>query len=364
MKKIWGLSLAVLCAAACSPKASIDMTVDGAPETKLAVYRLNVSSSELLDSVKTDKNGRFKYSVSVSKGQPEFVYVYDGDTRLASLLLESGERAMVKADTVGNFSVSGSEGSEKLCEVERDYNTFLHEMTSSEDDRTAVSTYLSYYRSRVKYVMKNSKSLTVVPVLYQVLTPGVPVFGQATDAILFRNVCDSLKTVYPDSRFVKALEQETKARENQLNMSITLSQAREAGFPELNMPDVNAQKVSLAGLKSKAILVHFWSDTDAEQKLFNVDVLKPLYAKYHKRGFEIYSVCLSADKSLWASVVRNQKLPWINVCDGRGVASPAVTLYNVNTLPYSVLITDGQINSAIDGEAALRAQLDKILSPR
>ena len=147
-------------------------------------------------------------------------------------------------------------------------------------------------------------------------------------------------------------------------MSITLSQAREAGFPELNMPDVNAQKVSLAGLKSKAILVHFWSDTDAEQKLFNVDVLKPLYAKYHKRGFEIYSVCLSADKSLWASVVRNQKLPWINVCDGRGVASPAVTLYNVNTLPYSVLITDGQINSAIDGEAALRAQLDKILSTR
>ena len=65
MKKIWGLSLAVLCAAACSPKASIDMTVDGAPETKLAVYRLNVSSSELLDSVKTDKNGKPRYYKSV-----------------------------------------------------------------------------------------------------------------------------------------------------------------------------------------------------------------------------------------------------------------------------------------------------------
>ena len=83
MKKIWGLSLAVLCAAACSPKASIDMTVDGAPETKLAVYRLNVSSSELLDSVKTDKNGRFKYSVPVSKGQPEFVYGHASGVALA-----------------------------------------------------------------------------------------------------------------------------------------------------------------------------------------------------------------------------------------------------------------------------------------
>ena len=97
------------------------MMVDGAPETKLAVYRLNVSSSELLDSVKTDKNGRFKYSVPVSKGQPEFVYVYNGDTRLASLLLENGERVMVKADTVGNFIVSGAAGTEKLADVERDY---------------------------------------------------------------------------------------------------------------------------------------------------------------------------------------------------------------------------------------------------
>ena len=82
MKKIWGLSLAVLCAAACSPKASIDMTVDGAPETKLALYRLNVSSSELLDSVKTDKNGSFKYSVPVRKGERVLVYVKKWDTRM------------------------------------------------------------------------------------------------------------------------------------------------------------------------------------------------------------------------------------------------------------------------------------------
>ena len=53
----------------------------------------------------------------------------------------------------------------------------------------------------------------------------------------------------------------------------------------------------------------------------------------------------------------------MNVCDGKGVTSPAVTLYNVTTLPYSVLIFDGEISSvAIKGERDLRAQLDKILN--
>ncbi|HCY72876.1 MAG TPA: hypothetical protein DHU75_01715 [Rikenellaceae bacterium] len=363
MNRYLSLALAVLCAVSCGNKTSIDMTVEGAPSTALAVYKLNASSSELLDSVKTDSHGRFRYNVKVEKGQPEFVYIYDGDTRLASLLLESGQKVVVDADTTGKYSVSGSEGSSELCEVEKDYNAFLHNMMACEDDRSAVSTYLAYYRSRVKYVMSHSKSLSVIPVFYQVLSPGVPVFSQPTDAVLFRSVCDSLKTVYPDSRFVRALDVDAKNRERQLGLSVTLSQAQEVGFPELNMPDVNAKKVSLAGIKSKAILVHFWSDGDNEQVLFNTDVLKPLYEKYHSRGLEIYSVCLSMDKALWASIVKNQKLPWVNVCDGKGVTSPAVTLYNVTTLPYSVLIFDGEISSvAIKGERDLRARLDKILN--
>jgi hypothetical protein len=65
--------------------------------------------------------------------------------------------------------------------------------------------YIDYYRSRVLYIMQNSRSLTVVPVLFQSLTETLPVFGQATDAIHFNNAADTLETVYPDSKYVKAL---------------------------------------------------------------------------------------------------------------------------------------------------------------
>ncbi len=362
IRKAFVVGVSALCLVSCAHKATIDMTVDGIGEEKLALYRLDVSSSQLLDSVKTDAGGRFKYALNVEEGQPEFVYVYRGDAILASLLLEKGQKAVVKADTLGHYSVIGSEGSAKLAEVQADYNAFYQQISSQEDLSKAVKAYIDYYHGRVSYVMRNCKSLTVIPVFYQQLSPGVPIFSQPTDAVLFRRVCDSLKTVYPDSRFVKALEVETKARENQLGLNLALSQAQSVGFPELSLPGINGEKVSLSGVKAKAILLHFWTDTQDVQKLFNTEILLPLYKQYHKKGFEIYSVCLSNDKALWASVVRNQKLPWINVCDVSGAASAAASLYNVTTLPYSILITDGEIKSAsINGEADLKAQLDKVL---
>jgi hypothetical protein len=362
MKKVFYVGILALCLSSCVQKASIDMTVDGAPSEKLAVYKLNVSSGELLDSVSTDAAGHFRYSVKVEENQPEFIYVYRGNTILSTLLLEKGEKAVVKADTLGNFSVEGSQGSVELASVTADYNAFLKQMSSLQDPRDGVKIYLDYYRSRTSYVINHCKSLSVIPVLFQPLYADTPVFSQPTDAILFRKVCDSLKTVYPESRYVKALEQETKTRENQLSLNLSLSQAQSVGFPELQLPDINGEKVSLSGVKAKAILVHFWSDQQDAQKLLNTEVLLPLYREYHRRGFEIYSVCVSTDKALWASVVRNQNLPWINVCDGLGTGSTAVALYNVQSLPYSLLIADDEISAAdIDGAKSLRSELDKIL---
>ena len=55
-------------------------------------------------------------------------------------------------------------------------------------------------------------------------------------------------------------------------------------------------------------------------------------------------------------------MPWINVNDGLGSASPAIRLYNVSAVPTSYLIADGEIvSSAIKDAAGLRRQLDKLL---
>ena len=94
---------------------------------------------------------------------------------------------------------------------------------------------------------------------------------------------------------------------------------------------------SLSDLSGKAILLVFWSTTDVNQKLFNRELLD-IYDRYSSLGFEIYQVCVDTDKTAWSGAVANQELPWINVCDGLGSASPAVTTYNIREVPSVFLI--------------------------
>lgn len=359
--KIIALGAVLALFVSCSPKARISMTVADAPGAALAIHKLNVSSADLLDSVKTDAKGHFNYSVQVAKGQPEFVYIYKGDVRLAALLLESGEKAEVVADTLGNYTVEGSDGSAELAGIEKSYSDFVNNLAAAEPGE-ATGIYVRYYRDRLAYVFAHSKSLAVVPVLFQNLAAEIPVFGQTTDALVFSAIADSLKTVYPESKYVRALETEAERRKNNMALTNALQNAKEAGFPDIALPDINAQKVSLAGVEAKVMLLHFWDVENAEQKLFNVDVLLPLYKQYHSKGLEIYAVGVTSDKALWASVVKNQALPWINVCDGYGTASQAVRLYNLQELPTTLIIAGDEISSAkIDGEAGLKRELAKLL---
>ncbi len=357
------MGLCALLAAACAkPSARIDGTLTDAGGKQVIVKLLDLNNYKILDTVKTDANGHYKYVVPVQPGQPEFVYLFYGDTKISSLLLEEGDKVEVVTDTLGNGTVVGSVESLRLQEVEGKFAAFLREAERAEDNAALRRSYIRYYRDAVRYVMTNPFSLTTVPVLFQNVNPDLPVFSQTTDAIHFRNALDSLTTVYPDSRYVKALEKETERRERILSLNNQLSMATEADYPDIKSKDVNGNEVSLYALDSKAVILFFWTATDPESKIINQETYKPVYKDYHDKGLEIFAVSLDTDKAAWASVVRSQELPWVNVNDGLGSASPVVTLYNITSLPKAFLILDGQIvDRRIEGEKALRRELDKVL---
>ncbi len=361
----------------CTRKATITGIINGAAERDLTVKMLDVNVYNVLDTIKTGRDGSFTYKVDVAEGQPEFIYLFFGNTKIASLLLSKGENVKLSADTLGNYSVEGSEESLKLQQVENDYAAFFtnfvaicEKIEKAQGDEAASkqlqaelnSEYVKYYRSATHYVLSNAHSLTVVPVLFQKLNDNVPVFSQQTDALLFSNICDSLRLDYPDSKYLSALEKEANVRKNDFAINIKLQEAERIGYPDLNMPDINGQKVSLASLDSKVILVHFWSTAEAGQAMFNTEKMKPLYEKYHPKGFDIYQICVDTDKTQWASVVKGQELPWTNVCDGLGDLSPALSLYAIAKVPAQVLIVDGEIyDKPIKGESELTRLLDQKL---
>ena len=371
--KITAAFAAILALASCSRQARIEGTLADAPSSEVVIKLLDVNRYQILDTVKTDASGRYVYKVNVTQDQPEFIYVFYKDTKIASLLLQAGDRVDVSSDTLGSYSVTGSDETLKLMDVEKDEADFsnrllasayrlrdLPESSAAAADlrRKMTQDYIAYYRSRVKYILSNSHSLTVIPVLYQVVGEDLPVFGQLTDAIHFSNMADSLGTVYPESKYVKALQKEASRRQQYLNLSTRLSNAEEAGYPEIELGNVKGEKVKLSSVvaSSKVVMLYFWTSTDAAQTLFNTDVMLPVYEEFKDNGFEIYSVCADVDKSAWAAVVRNQNLPWVNVCDAAGTASVALATYNVQSLPVSYFIVDGKLTPApgVKDEATLR----------
>lgn len=373
--KIVICAAAMIAAVACSSKASIEGILSDAPSSEVVVKLLNVNYYEVLDTVKTDAAGRFSYKAEIAEGQPEFIYVFYKDAKVASLLLEAGDKVTVTADTLGNYSVEGSEESVKLAQVEKTYADALMTLSTLSDlaltaegkeleniRKQMGQEYINYYRNSVKYVMQNSKSLTVVPVFFQNFGSDLPVFAQSTDAIQFSAISDSLETVYPESKYVKALRNEAKRRQNLMELEARLNSAESVGYPDIELPDVNASKVKLSDVDAKVTLIFFWNPSDAGQKMFNLDFLKNIYEDYHKKGFEIYQVALDPDKALWARVVKEQKLPWINVCDSRGSASPYALLYNISSVPAAFVIADGEL---VDGdmvtEKAFRKRIEQLL---
>ena len=367
-------ALAAALLTSCGSKAVIEGVVTDAPDSDVIVSLLDVNRYQVLDTVKTDAQGRYTYKLEMKEGQPEFIYLFHGAKRIASLLLQKDDKVKVTSDTLGNYSVTGSPECDRLAEVERTQAEFgnkfaatqaqLADMDASSPEAAVLRAdlsrqYIAYYRDRVKYVLENSKSLTVVPVLYESIGGTLPVFGQTTDAIHFRNISDSLKTVYPESRYVKALEQEAARRTSYLEMDNRLRNAAEVNYIDIAMPDVKGNIVKLSEVEGKVVMVYFWASEIAEQKMFNLDVVKPVYADYKDKGSEIYAVSLDTDKAKWATTVRNQELDWINVCDGRGSASPVVTTYNVQSIPSLFFLVDGDLVSStgVRNEATLRSFL-------
>ena len=356
-KLVAGAAL-VLLAAACGKNTHIEGTLHETADSQVIVKLLDVNRFQVLDTVKTDANGHFSYGLDLKKAQPEFVYLFYGNRQIASLLLQKGDKVKVETDTLGAYSVEGSEESRKLQRVEQDYNAFMADMNriiarEMNPDAQLSRRYVTYYRDRMAYVMGNTKSLTVVPVLFQQVNPTFQVFSQPTDGIMMQAVCDSLKTVYPESRYVRALEKEAQRRISQLDVNNKLQSAEEIGYIDISLPGIDGKNIKLSDKLGKVTMVYFWQAT-AEQKMFNLSSLVPIYEQFNPKGFEVYAVSLDGDKAAWASAIRNQKLPWVNVCDTRGAASPYVTTYGIGSLPMVWFIVDGNI----DSEAKVRNAAD------
>ena len=170
--------------------------------------------------------------------------------------------------------------------------------------------------------------------MYQRLPGETYLFNLDGDVIYYRMVAEAIEERYPESSYLPLLASEIARMDARQNL---MSNIAETNFPDVELPDMFGRKVRLSSLQGKVVLVDFWSAELGNNNAINAE-LKPVYAKYADRGFEIYQIGVDVSKDIWINAVQEQQLPWISVCDFRGSNSPALGLYNVQKLPSNFLI--------------------------
>lgn len=114
--------------------------------------------------------------------------------------------------------------------------------------------------------------------------------------------------------------------------------------PEITMTKADGTLFSLSELKGKLVLIDFWA-TWCAPCVEEQPQLKTMYNTYSEQiknnQFEIVGVSLDKNKESWQKAIDRFQITWIQISDLKFWKSPVAKLYEIDELPFNVII-DGQ----------------------
>lgn len=153
-------------------------------------------------------------------------------------------------------------------------------------------------------------------------------------------------------RRAEAAERRNKALEEEVNL---VGQR----YIDMEYPDVDDKRVSLSSVvanpANRYVILDFWATWCLPCVEF-IPTLKEVYAKYHSKGLEIYSISQDSKAKEWKSYVEKNEMTWINVLANGGKVYKD---YSIKFIP-TVFLIDCQTGKILVHEG--HPDLDSILS--
>ena len=131
--------------------------------------------------------------------------------------------------------------------------------------------------------------------------------------------------------------------------------------PDFTLPDPDGKMIALSSLRGKYVLVDFWASWCMPCRQENPNVVAA-YQNFKGKNFTVFGVSLDKDKALWVRAIKDDNLTWPHVSDLKYWNSMVVPLYNIEGIPFNVLLDpEGKIIASNLRGRALSAKLQEVL---
>jgi len=145
---------------------------------------------------------------------------------------------------------------------------------------------------------------------------------------VYESAAEKLKKEIPNSVFAREFINDVeKSKSTSIGMMA----------PEISLPNPAGDTIRLSSLHGRYVLIDFWAKWCGPCRRENPTVVKA-YHKFKSKGFEVFGVSLDRTKDDWVQAIREDGLVWTQVSDLKYFDSKAAKAYNINAIPFSILI--------------------------
>ena len=368
MKKIMLVALAAILFQACQSDKSGNQAFRVEGKLKDTTFELlyleevplETNRPSIVDSTRPDKKGNFTLNAPAAEDRIYYVRAAQQTYPLFAVVNDSKsidvefkfERLDGQLSPV--YTVKGSTASQQL----RDFSFRLNDgMRNILNQRVGLDTNMkkgasdSLLRSYQERILTQAKSLytmtdsilnakEITPSTYVLIlgfyqsaasNPGFGLQGFTLDEI--GKKLEKLGSQFPKhaglAAFRKQLDQEIQKSKGLVGFAA----------PEFTLPDVNGKPIALNSFQGKWVLVDFWASWCKPCRMENPNVVAA-YRQFKNKNFTILGVSLDRPdgREDWMKAIQQDKLDWTHVSDLKFWESAVVPMYNIQGIPYNVLL--------------------------
>jgi len=362
------------------PQFIVEGKITDADSSVLYLEKRELNKITLLDSVKLDNKGEFKFK-ETSPLYAEF-YVLRLNGQVINFAVDSTETVTIEASgktfatdyTIGESltnqqikkaTLAQYKASNELDELQKRFSN--KEINETEYINQVQAIANEYKDAAQKIMFSDLKSPAAYFALFQKVN-GYLLFDPYSrdDYKMFAAVATAWDTYRTDSPRTPHLKDYTliamKVRkQSELSSEDLMNKAQEvesSQYYNIELPDINGKNISLSSLKGKIVLLDFTVYQAEESPAHNI-ALNKIYTRF-KPDLEIYQVSFDSDMHLWKNAATN--LPWVAVHEGKSVNSDLIFKYNIQAFPSIFLLgRNGDIIKRLLPTDNIESEIQKII---